>query len=122
MCTKIDNIEHFFFYCDQSMFFSTQVEKWLSENIDYTYSFTVLEVLLGCINCNKYFFYIINSVILIGKYFIKTCKKTQNDMFFSVFLQTLRYFLNIEKNIYSSKDRLSVFNDMYGVLYLKLQV
>ena len=122
VCTKIDNIEHFFFYCDQSMFFWTQVEKWLSENIDYTYSFTVLEVLLGCINCNKYFFYIINSVILIGKYSIKTCKQNQNDMFFSVFLQTLRYFLNIEKNIYSSKDSLSVFNDMYGVLYLKLQV
>ena len=75
VCTKIDNIDNFFFYCDQSMFFWTQVEKWLSENIDYTYSFTVLEVLLVCINCNKYFFYIINSVILIGKYFIKTCKQ-----------------------------------------------
>ena len=120
LCNQIDNIEHYFFYCHQSKFFWTQLEKWLSENSNETFKFTVLEVLLGSVNCNKFSYHMINTVILIGKYFIKLCKTNHNDMFFNAFLHTLKYFLTIEKNIYSAKNILPIFNERYIALFDKL--
>ena len=53
----------------------------------------------GVYKLQQIFFLYYKQCKIDWEYFIKTCKQNQNDMFFSVFLQTLQYFLNIEKNI-----------------------
>ena len=75
ICQHIDNLEHYFYYCESSKLFWVQVETWLKEKLLVNFDFTVLEILLGAINIDKRLFHTINYIILHGKYFIKECKK-----------------------------------------------
>ena len=64
ICQHIDNLEHFFYYCESTKLFWVQVETWLKEKLLLNFDFTVLEILLGAINIDKRLFHTINYIIL----------------------------------------------------------
>ena len=45
ICQKVDNLEHFFYYCEETQDFWRQVEKWLSKVNVKNVELTVLEIL-----------------------------------------------------------------------------
>ena len=49
-CQKVDNLEHYLYYCCDVEYFWRQVENWLSNIIASKVKLTVLEVLLGFLN------------------------------------------------------------------------
>ena len=88
-----DNLEYYFFYCHFVKHFWDQVENWLFSKFQIRIKFTALEVLLG-VNTN-HFYFPVNYIILIGKYFIYKCKKMTENCF-NCFLYTLKYHHSIK--------------------------
>ena len=66
-CQGVDNLEHYFYYCQDVKSFWENVSEWLAVNMNINKTFTVLEVLLGLINLNRKFFYMVNLVVLLGR-------------------------------------------------------
>ena len=54
-CQGVDNLEHYFYYCQDVKSFWENVSEWLAETMNINKTFTVLEVLLGLINLNPKF-------------------------------------------------------------------
>ena len=73
LCSNTDNLEHYFFYCHFVKHYWGQVENWLFSIFHIKIKFTVLEVLLGVNTTETQFYFPVNYIILIGKYFIYKC-------------------------------------------------
>ena len=116
VCDKIDNLEHYFYYCTDTYNFWRQVQKWLCHLLSYYLSLTILEVLLGVINCDPRYYYIINYVIIIGKYYISQSKKKQKDISFFNFLHTLKQKLRLDERVHIKQDCLPRFVEKFGIL------
>ena len=78
---QIDNLEPYLFYCCDTKYFWNQVDKWLSNLFSIFVNLTVLEVSLGVVIFDTYYYHSVNYVILMGKYFICKSKKKQKDLF-----------------------------------------
>ena len=89
-CQSVDNIEHYFYYCQDVIAFWENVSEWLAVNMNISKAFTVLEVLLGLINLNPKFFYVVNLVVLLGKQFISRCKRNKKIILFTVYLDLIK--------------------------------
>ena len=116
LCSSIDNLEHYFFYCHFVRHFWDQVENWLFSNFEIRLKLTVLEVLLGINTFVKHLYIPINYILLIGKYFIYKCKNNDRELFFNSFLYTMKY-LNIEKNISINQGNIEKFDLKYAKLF-----
>ena len=68
--------------------FWIQISDWLSTLFNTSVNFAVLDILLGLINYTPKHFYLINYVILIGKYFIAKCKRNGSDLLFNEYKYT----------------------------------
>ena len=88
-CQKVDNLEHYFYYCSDVEHFWRQVENWLSNIIASKVKLTVLEVLLGFLNFDSKFYYSINYVIIIAKFYLNKAKKMENKYFSCTFCTPL---------------------------------
>ena len=115
-CQKVDNLEHYFYYCSDVEHFWMQVENWLSNIIASKVKLTVLEVLLGFLNFDSNFYYSINYVIIIAKFYLNKAKKNGKQILFLYFLYTLRDKLILEEKVYVKQDRSKVFSDRFGKL------
>ena len=78
-CHSIDNLEHYFFYCNESTFFWNHVEEWLKDSISFKIKFTVLEILLGFHYIDKKYYYMLNYLIIYGKYYIFQCRSNRKN-------------------------------------------
>ena len=116
VCHQIDNLEHYFYYCCDTLHFWNQIENWLSNLFASSVKLTVLNVLLGVLNFEPDHFHAINYVILIGKYFICQSKKNQKDLFFYNYLCTIKSKLNIDKRVYFQSNRQEVFAKRFSIL------
>ena len=92
--------------------FWRQVENWLSNITASKVKLTVLEVLLGFLNFDSDFYYAINYVIIIAKFYLNKAKKNGKQIFFLYFLYTLRDKLILEEKVYIKQDRSKVFSDI----------
>ena len=89
-CGQIDNLEHYFYYHKEVNTFWIQISDWLSTLFNISVNFAVLDILLGLINYTPKHFYLINYVILTGKYFIAKCKRNGSNLFFNDYKYTLK--------------------------------
>ena len=85
LCNKIDNLEHYFF-CDESNLFWKQVESWLTKNYLIKFKFTILEILLGLHSIEIRYYYPVNYLIMLGKYYIFQSKQKKTSPFCYSFL------------------------------------
>ena len=116
ICQKVDNLEHFFYYCQETEQFWRQVENWLSNIGTEKIELTVLETLLGFFDYKSVLYYAINYVLIIAKYYINKTKKDGKELFFFTFLQTLKNKLIIEQKIYLNQNRSIIFIERYAIL------
>ena len=63
------------------MFFWNQLEKWLENSIGFKIKFTVLKILLGFYYIDKKNYYILNYLIIYGKYYIFQCRSNHKSLF-----------------------------------------
>ena len=111
LCGQIDNLEHYFYYCKEVNTFWIQISDWLSTLFNTSVNFAVLDILLGLINYTPKHFYLINYVILIGKYFISKCKRNGSNLLFNEYKYTLKWkHSEMETKMFTS----NVINYMYS--------
>ena len=95
-CEQIDTLEHHFYYCVESQKIWNAVEKWMINNLEFSFKLKVCEVLLGIPYWNENNNYIIlNFMILIGKKYINSLKAESSPIFFVTYLSYLRDKLEV---------------------------
>ena len=119
-CRDIDNLEHFFFYCQKVSTFWKEIKLWLSSKLNIKIDFTVLGVLLGFINMGEPLFYLVNFITVVGKYYIKQSRDDLKELSLTHFQYCLKDKLKIEECIASDKGNHLLFQERYGFLLAKL--
>ena len=117
ICHKTDNLEHYFYYCTDTKNFWTQVKSWTNKLLSSKIDFTVLEILFGVIRSDPKLRFSINFVILIGKSFVSKCKKNNQELFFSNFLEKLKLMVILEEGVYIRQGKSVTFNERYSLLH-----
>ena len=121
LCQNIDNIEHYFYYCEHSHTFWQQVEMWMASCLSVKIKFTVLETLLGFLSYDCEFFFIVNYIVLLGKYYIYVCKKEaklSSLLSLYSFLCLMKDKMCIEYQIYMNQNQCDLYKERFGKLKL----
>ena len=63
----IDNVEHYFYYCDTVKKFWDKIEIWVNNMFPIAVNLSTLDILLGYQNLDKVYFYAKNLILLYGK-------------------------------------------------------
>ena len=87
-----DNVEQCFYYCDTVKKFCDKIEIWVNNMFAIAVNFATLDILLGCQNLDKMYFYAINLILLYGKYFINKCKLNNKILSWDYFQKMLKIF------------------------------
>ena len=117
LCGKTDNLEHHLYYCSDTDRFWTQVKQWLNNIFELKLDFTVLEVLFGLVNMEQKYWYMVNYIIIIGKYFIYRSRKNGSHIVFTNFQNYLKWKLKLEQGVFISQGRIGIFKARLGLLY-----
>ena len=115
-CQGVDNLEHYFYYCQDVKSFWENVSEWLAVTMNINKTFTVLEVLLGLINLNPKFFYMVNLVVLLGKQFTSRCKRNKKLILFIAYLDLIKETLVVMEQSANIKDENESFMEKFGLL------
>ena len=119
LCQNIDNLEHYFYYCEHSYSLWHQIEMWLSSSLSVKIKFTVLETLMGFLNCDCELYFIVNYIVLLGKYYIYICKKDaklSSLLSLYSFLCLIKDKLSIEHHIYMNQNKCDLYKERFGKL------
>ena len=91
--SNTDTVEHHFCYCSVSTNFWYESNKFLYKTISIKINFSVCEILFGIFsysNNDDVVFSIINLTILLGKWFLNSCKAHEKPVNFSDFVKMLK--------------------------------
>lgn len=83
--TEKETMEHLFFSCPHAADFWTAGHSWVSLKIQNVPSFTLKEIIYFMDNLDFNISEAVNLVIVLGKYFIHTCKWKNTTPVFTVF-------------------------------------
>ena len=100
-CNEQDTIEHFLFYCDECRSFWLNVENWFHQTTRVLLPLRITNILFG-IPFNRSqdkLLFILNFIVLHGKWFIYKCKREENHIRFVPFLRYLKNVLYVEKDM-----------------------
>ena len=86
-----DTVEHHFFLCETATKFWKELQIWISQVLSITFNFTICEILFGIPFDNDTTLYIINILMMHGKYFLNNRKSYNKAIVFSVFVMELKY-------------------------------
>ena len=120
VCTGIDTLEHYFYYCEESKAFWHQLGNWLTKILSFPFNFTVLEILLGIMNVPPRIWYAVNYVLLYSKDYMQKSKTKNQELSLCIFLSNLKWRLDLDKRIYTMNNRLQSFEDRLGSLLISL--
>ena len=84
-------------------------------------AFTVLEVLLGLINLNPKFFYVVNLVVLLGKQFISRCKRNKKLILYTVYLDLIKDMIVVFEQNANVKDEKESFMEKFVIFNFKMK-
>ena len=89
-------------------------------SISIIIKYTVLEVLLGYVHYDESLFHLVNYIVLMGKQFISASRDGKKILCLNLFLHFLKSKLQIEQEVFTSKERQSVFNKRFGYVLSKM--
>ena len=113
ICKLVDTIEHYLFQCKKPHKFQESVKKCLKEVAGIKVELTVLEIIFGIKDETEENNDISSIIILFGNKFIYECKQSEKDILFLEFFRMFRKILELEREIYYSKDQLQNFQNKY---------
>jgi len=112
-CQSIDDICHYFFGCNKTRNFWDELVTWLNKHTDIVdVRLTCTEVILGKLgtepNVDLW-----NIVILQGKWYIFKKKMHKSELSITEFIHKLKERIQMEKQIYTAKQKVAAFNVKY---------
>ena len=92
------------------------MEEWLKDSIGFKIKFMLLEILLGFYYIDKKYYYMLNYLIIYGKYYIFQCRSNRKNPSLRIFLLLVKDRLSLDKYIYISKGKSIQFDERFGFL------
>ena len=115
-CQQLDNLEHYFYYCQGCREFWEKIQTWINSLYDSELQINVEQVIFGYLTENAYFVQL-NYCILYGKWFIYRQKLNEKLINFSNYQATLRNILSVELHIARQNNDEGSFLTHFGYLY-----
>lgn len=102
--TQDETIEHLFFCCNKVQAFWAEVSDYIFVNCQISHCFTLKDIICYLEDhTNKSFQYIVNFLILIGKFFIHRQKFLKSQLYFSLFVNDVKNLMNSLSHIQNKK-------------------
>ena len=103
-CQQIDTIEHHLYECVESKKIWTSLERWILEMFEFSFPFTICEILFGIpLECNE--MDLLNFLIILVKKFINNNKSNNEPLHFILLLEYFKEKVDCLVYIYNSKDQ-----------------
>jgi len=117
-CNCVDTIEHCFFYCNMSDRFWKSVAKWIESLYKVQIPIKITDVLFGIPHRKTQddMMYILNYVILCGKWYLYTSRKDDLPTSFSRYINLFKYMLSIEEQISINRNKHKEFLKIWSLL------
>ena len=120
ICDAVDNLEHFFFYCQTVRALWSMIIVWWRNIIGFSINISSFDVLFGIPNENgDKSIDFMNLSILYGKYYIHMCKKNNSQIFFMDYIKYVKDRLEIEK-MYCQINQLDTFEKRWAEYFDQL--
>ena len=117
-CSVVDNLEHYFTHCLISKSFWSSVFNWFKAVTAVSIKLSDHEILFGIENNEKdNILFLLNFVILQGKFFIVKCKNYKTNPSLLEFLRELKLNLQIERNIAINNKTTDLLEKKWGLLF-----
>jgi len=122
VCNNVDTQEHHLFYCNETRAFWQFIEKWLQDLYQVYIPLKITDVMFGVPykKTQDEMMYVLNYIIIHGKWHIYTCKKNCQKITLSRFLKYLKHALLIEQQMSINKNNLDVFHKRWSFIVEKL--
>jgi hypothetical protein len=111
-CNSLDDIVHYFSECTECRSFWNSLNVWWNRIHSSNLKLTKKEIMVG-ITSNHEHKETINAIIMLAKWYIFSEKLENCTPFLYKFLCCLKFYLNIEKIIYSRKEKILDFNKIW---------
>ena len=121
----MDTLEHHFCYCSVSEKFWCEINGWLYNIISVKINLSMCEILFGIMNFSygeRNVFYVMNLIILLGKWFLNRCKFNGKHIILSDFSKIFKDKLESIRMCHMLKNDLENVNKKFGILYDKFLV
>jgi len=114
-CNQIDTLEHHFFYCYNSRSFWNSLEMWFEQSCGVFIPLTITDIMFGIPykKSQDNTLYVMNFVVMYGKWFIHKCKQDCKSIIFRSFLCYLKYVLSIERQVSINNNTITEFNNRW---------
>ena len=119
-CSLVDTLEHHLYYCSASMDFWENVSNWIEEITKVKIRLAICDIIFGLTNSlydGDGIEFIMNYLILLGKWHLNKQKSNKKQIFFSEFVKLIKEKLECLRMSYILNDKLSDFKKMFGLLY-----
>ena len=115
LCNKTNNTYHFFYECKKAKQFWTEFQNWIGR-VFHPFEIVDKNILFGIIDDKMY---LCNFFILHAKWFLHTEHKNSKSEIqykpkFIQFLMCIKHILNVEKQLYIKKNKLSEYNELFA--------
>ena len=111
-CKAEDDIPHFIYYCPHTRPFWHKIDTWLKAIGIQQSAVSCKEAVFGLIE-NKPHITALNFTILQAKWYIFRKKIIHDVLIWPEFVQDLKNRMELERNVYVSKHKLSIFKDIF---------
>ena len=115
-CNLYDSITHHLYECVETKQFWKHVMKWVGNNMDVNVPLSKIDVLFGIPIENDYFILCLNLLIILGKWYVHTCKTNEKKLFVLDFLPTVKDCLALEEYTMSVNGKDQEFEMKWGLL------
>ena len=89
-CAEIDTLEHHLFECSESQKIWKNLNKWMTQNLEFSFKFSICEIIFGLIGLNDENIKITNFLILITKFYINKNRTKEEPLYFFELLSVIR--------------------------------
>ena len=112
-CNEVDNVTHYIYSCNAVLPFWNTFERWWNRMTNETKKIDKKMVILGDFVEKKQNTRL-NACLLIAKWYIYVEKLNDNQIFVYKFLCHIKNKIRIEKIIYTKKDNITKFLEVWG--------
>ena len=93
-CNEKDTIEHHLFMCVKCRVFWNLVSRWIKDNLDTSFNFTICEIIFGIPISYNPTINAINFIIILGKWYINNERTSNKIISFPPFLKLIKSKIN----------------------------
>ena len=94
-CSEIDTVQHHLYECPQCKIIWNQLKKWMTKNLDFSWKFSICEIIFGIVGPSDDNIKTANFLILITKYYISRNRSIEKPLYLFELLALIRQKLTI---------------------------